>query len=79
MEVIGLDFQGHLDISTQETAFKLLLYTDLARPRGVARPKRALVVNWNTNSDTLTQVSDLENKRRRTWHWLIRYSMLPGL
>ena len=35
---------GHLAIiSTKETTFDMLFYTDLGRPRGVTRPKRAPV------------------------------------
>ena len=45
MGVIDLDIQGHLaTISTQELYSTLLLFTDLGRPRGATRPKRALVI-----------------------------------
>ena len=40
---IDLDLQGHLAISTHKTAFNVALYTDLGRPRGATRSKRALV------------------------------------
>ena len=44
MEVIDLDPQGHLAIiPIQETVFNIALYSDLDRPRGATRPKRALV------------------------------------
>ena len=46
MGVINLDVQGHLAISTQNSKKRhstLLLDTDLGQPRGVARPKCALV------------------------------------
>ena len=44
MGVIDIDLQGHLAIiSTKETTFDMLFYTDLGRPKGVTCPKRALV------------------------------------
>ena len=44
MEVIDHDLQGLAIVSTQETAFNVaLVHTDLGRPRGATRPKRALV------------------------------------
>ena len=48
MWVIDLGLQGHLTIIvTQETAFNVALVYYLGRPRGAARPKRALVYTWN--------------------------------